>query len=326
MNRLVTLLIALATLLASAGCQRKDLLEPHDHHNLYIKAKFDELGLSQLMSNKSRYTKAGEPRTTSYILYEKNSQKIAYRGDFDGLEGGMYVQEGVYDLLVYTTDFNEYDANFFRGLNSKETAETHTRQTPLDDTRADDVDEMYMVEPDPTFSVLQEDVVVFQGEEDNVVEVEFVQKSFKYYLTIKARGLHNIHTATMFISGMYTSAYLTNDEHRMNEAGTQTVDLEIIRDPNDPNSQEQLGKGRLYGEFWSFGPNQREDISNSIKLEFINGDVITMKLKDLTGQIKTLTKGGEIIVEEELEIKGPPGGFQPGVGDWKDPTDVEIIL
>ena len=120
---------------------------------------------------------------------------------------------------------------------------------------------------------------------------------------------------------MYTTAFLTNEDHRMNEAGTQTVDLDIIRtDPDDPQ-----GNGELYGEFWSFGPNLREDISNSITLYFINGDVIKMKLKDLTGQIKTLTKGGEIIVEEYLEIKGPAGGFQPGVGDWND-TNVDLEL
>ena len=320
-------LSAAILLLASTGCQRKDLMEPHDHRNLTIRAKFDQLGLEQLMSNKSRYTKAGEPRTTSYILYEKNSQKIAYRGDFDGLEGGMYVQEGIYDLLVYTTDFNEYDANFFRGMDKKETAETHTRQSPLEDTRGDDVVEMFMVEPDPTFSVHQEDIVVFEGREDNVVEVEFVQKSFKYTLKIDATGLHNIHTAKMNLSGLYTSAYLTNDNHRMDEAGTQEVELEIHYDASD--DPKKLGKGWLRGEFWAFGPNQREDIVHSITLYFINGDVIRMPLdEEYTSQtqIKSLTKGGEIIFYKSIEIKGPPGGFQPGVGDWDDPTDIEIIL
>ena len=325
MNRLMALLITF-TLFASAGCQRKDLLEPHEHRNLTIKAHIDDYALDQLLSQKSNgYSKPGEPRTTSYILYEKNSQKVAYSGSFDGLEGGMYVQEGIYDLLVYTTDFNEYDANFFRGMNKKETAETHTRQTPIDEASPrNDVQEVYMVEPDPTFSVLKEEIVVFQGQENEVVEVEFVQKSFKYYLTIKATGLQNIHTAKMNISGMYTQAYLTNEDHRMNESGTQTVELDIIR--TKPSNSEEYGKGELYGEFWAFGPNQREDIVNSITLYFVNGDVIVMKLKDLTSQIKKLTRGGEIIVEEELEIKGPSGGFQPGVGDWDDPTDFEIIL
>ena len=325
MNRLMALLITF-TLFASAGCQRKDLLEPHEHRNLTIKAHIDDYALDQLLSQKSNgYSKPGEPRTTSYILYEKNSQKVAYSGSFDGLEGGMYVQEGIYDLLVYTTDFNEYDANFFRGMNKKETAETHTRQTPINEASPrNDVQEVYMVEPDPTFSVLKEEIVVFQGQENEVVEVEFVQKSFKYYLTIKAKGLQNIHTAKMNISGMYTQAYLTNEEHRMNESGTQTVELDIIR--TKPSNSEEYGKGELYGEFWAFGPNQREDIVNSITLYFVNGDVIVMKLKDLTSQIKKLTRGGEIIVEEELEIKGPSGGFQPGVGDWDDPTDFEIIL
>jgi hypothetical protein len=108
----------------------------------------------------------------------------------------------------------------------------------------------------------------------------------------------------------------------MNEAGTQTVELNINRyDEKDP-----LGNGELYGEFWSFGPNQREDIVNSITLYFVNGDVIVIKLKDLTSRIKSLTRGGEIVVEEYLEIKGPAGGFAPIVGDWQDPTDVEIQI
>lgn len=325
MNRLMALLITF-TLFASAGCQRKELLDPHEHRNLTIRAHFDEYALDQLLSQKSNgYSKPGEPRTTSYVLYEKNSQKVAYSGSFDGLEGGLYAQEGIYDLLVYTTDFNEYDANFFRGMNRKETSETHTRQTPINGaTPRSDVTEVYMVEPDPTFSVLKEEIIVFQSQEDEVVDVEFVQKSFKYYLTIRATGLQNIHTAKMNISGMYTQAYLTNEEHRMNESGTQTVELDIIR--TKPSNSEEYGKGELYGEFWAFGPNQRETISHSITLYFVNGDVIEMKLEDLTSQIKKLTRGGEIIVEEELEIKGPSGGFQPGVGDWDDPTDFEIIL
>ena len=322
MNRIAAIFMVVA-LFVSAACQRKDLLDPHDHFNLIIKASFDENGRQQLLTNKSSYAPLGEPASTKYILFEKNSQKIAYSGSFAGMQGGMYVQEGIYDLLLYTSDFNELDANFYRGMDKYETAETYTRQNPIDDVAPrNDVTEVYMVEPDPTFAVLEKDVIVIAGYENQEVLVQFVQKSFKYYLTIKAKGLQHIHTATMNISGMYTSAFLTTDEHRMNEAGTQTLDLDIIRtDPDDPQ-----GYGELYGEFWSFGPNQREDITHSITLHFINGDVITMKLKeDLTSQIKELTKGGEIIVREVIEIKGPAGGFQPGVGDWND-TDVDIEL
>ena len=126
MNRLTTLILTLLLVLgATVGCQRKELLEPHNHYNLIINAKFDDHALSQLLSHKSEgYSKPGEPVSTNYILYEKNSQKIAYKGSFTGLQGGMYVQEGMYDLLLYTSDFNEYDANFYRGLDKQETAET----------------------------------------------------------------------------------------------------------------------------------------------------------------------------------------------------------
>ena len=321
MSKIIRILL-LMVLLVSASCQRKTLLEPHEHKNLIIKTHFDSLGRAQLLTNKSKYSPLSIPATTQYVLYDKFAGKVAYTGSFDGMEGGMYVEEGLYDLLVYTTDFNEYDANFFRGMDNPLTAETYTRQTSKNNNDSG-VTEMNMVEPDPTFSVLQEDVVVLHGYEDNVVEVQLVQKSFKYYLTIRAIGLHNIHTAKMNISGMYTTAYLAHEDHRMNEAGTQTVEMDIHYD-TDPD--ELIDNGYLYGEFWSFGPNQREDIVNSIILYFVNGDVIRRELDDLTAQIKTLDKGGEIVVTQVLEIKGPAGGFEPGVGDWDDPTDVEIIL
>lgn len=323
MTKFIRLLLVL-TLLMAASCQRKELIEPHNHHNLYVKASFDSTALSQLMSaQRSSYSKAGEPATTKYILYDKFKQEVAHTGEFDGLEGGIYASEGVYDLLLYTTDFNELDANFFRGMNDLETAETYTRQTPIEGTRAD-VYEMYMVEPDPTFSAVRKDILILRGEEGDTLSIEFVQKSFKYYLTIRATGLNNIHTAKMNISGMYTTAFLAHEEHRMDEAGIQSLDLEI-RFTGTTEEEIGIGKGELYGEFWSFGPNQREEIVNSITLYFINGDVIVKNLNDLTAQIKTLTRGGEIIVEEQLEIKGPSGGFDPGVGDWDD-TNVDLYL
>ena len=324
MNRFITLLMVLV-LLASGACQRKDLLDPHDHYNLIINASFDEHALNQLISNKSDgYSKPGEPKTTKYILYEKTTQRVADKGWFNGLKGGLYVkQEGVYDLLLYTSDFNELDANKWRGMDNWQTAETYTRQSLINDVSTrNDVVEMYIVEPDPTFAVLQEGVVILNGTENQQVNVEFVQKSFKYYLTIRATGLHNIHSAKMNISGMYTSAYLTNEKHIMNESGTQSIDMDIHY---DTDLREEVDNGFVYGEFWSFGPNQREDIVNSITLYFTNGDVIVMKLNDLTDQIKQLTKGGEIIVDQILEIRGPAGGFQPGVGDWND-TNVDIEL
>ncbi len=345
MSRIKTQIIILVlAVLAAVGCQRKELLDPHDHNNLVIKANFDSLALAQLLSHKSDYSNPGEPRTTSYILYEKTTGKVAYRGSFKGLQGGMYVQEGLYDLLVYTTDFNEYDANYFIGMDRSETAETHTRQVPLDHQPAEadetsedgepdqkapptDVHEVWMVEPDPTFGVLLEDVAVFKNQENRLIEAMFEQKSFKYYLTIECTGLQNIHTAKMNLSGLYTSAYLAHDNHRMDEAGSQSIELKINR--TKPTNPEDLGKGELYGEFWSFGPHQREDIVNSITLYFINGDTITIMLdEEYTSQeqIKSLTRGGEIILKKVVEVKGPPSGFAPDVEDWGENQDVDLIL
>ena len=322
MSRLLSSVLAVLFIaLASVGCQRKDLMDPHDHHNLVIKAKLDDHALNQLLTiDNDGYSNPGEPKTTTCIFYVKNTQEVAYKGTIKGFEGGVFLEEGIYDMLLYTSDFYKYDANFMRGMNDPLTSEVYTRQYTAEQVRSDML-EMRIENPDPTFGAFYSDILVLQGEENKVIEVDFVQKSFKYYLTIRARGLNNIHTATMHISGMYTSAFLTNEDHRMDEAATQTVDMEIKRyDVNDIT-----GEGELYGEFWSFGPNQRGDILNSITLYFVNGEVITMQLKDLTSQIKTLTKGGEIIVEEKLEIRGPQGGFKPEVGDWND-TNIDLEL
>ena len=325
MNKIIRIFL-LAVLLVSAGCQRKHLMEPHEHYNLIIKAQIDSLGRAQLMSNKSDYATPGTPATTTYVLYDRGSGKVAYEGEFTGLEARMYIEEGFYDLLLYTTDFNSEDANDFRGMGNPLTAETFTRQYLNSEDKSDDevsdVTELYMVEPDPTFSALHEDIVVLRHDEDNVVQVDLVQKSFKYYLTIRATGLQHIRTATMNIFGMYTTAFLAHEDHRMNEAGIQSVEMDIHYDTNpDPD----IDNGYLYGEFWSFGPNQREDIINSITLQFVNGEVVIRKLDDLTEQIKTLDKGGEIIVEQIIEVKGPAGGFEFGVENW-DRTDVELIM
>lgn len=326
MNKIIRIFL-LAVLLLSAGCQRKPLMEPHEHYNLIIKAQIDSLGRAQLMSNKSDYAALGTPASTTYYLYDKGTGRVAYFGDFDGLEKRMYVEEGYYDLLLYTYDFNPLvDANEVRGLGNPLTAETFTRQYLNSEDKSDeavsDVTELYMVDPDPTFSAFHEDIVVLRHDEDNIVQVDLVQKSFKYYLTIRATGLQHIRTATMHISGMYTTAFLAHEDHRMNEAGIQSIDMDIHQD-TDPDPD--IDNGYLYGEFWSFGPHQREDIINSITLQFVNGEVFMRQLDDLTDHIKTLDKGGEIIVNQILEVTGPAGGFELGVGNWNQ-TDVELIM
>ena len=91
MNKIIRIFL-LAVLLVSAGCQRKHLMEPHEHYNLIIKAQIDSLGRAQLMSNKSDYATPGTPATTTYVLYDRGSGKVAYEGEFTGLEARMYIE------------------------------------------------------------------------------------------------------------------------------------------------------------------------------------------------------------------------------------------
>lgn len=290
------LLLLLVIIMICSGCQRKDLLEPHTHYNASIKVN--------LISNVEL---DNPPSTVTYHLYEKNGTYKA-SGRVNGVTGRLSLPLGIYDMLLYTSDFFDIDAILYKGLNQKHTAEAHTRKN----SRV--LQAFNMIEPDPLYSLLLNDVVILEAEENKPITANLEQRSFLYYLYIGVEGLNYVNSVSMKIDGMYTSAFLADGSHRENEYGAQSIEMKLMADQK-----------MIYGEFWSFGPHQNNDIKNSITLYFINGKSTTIELKDISDRIKLLQEGGEIKVDQKFEIKGQEGGFDPGVGDW-DNIEVDIIF
>ena len=290
----IACILALSVL---AACQDQSL----DICCLSINVQIGPEALEQLEARESGYTEDGMPQTIRFVLYDNETHEVRYVGGFRGLQGEVEVEQGTYDVLLYTSDFNELDANFYKGLQDPLTAETYTIQTPAEQQSGiPGVEEVRMEEPDPTFSAFVQDVIVLGDNEENVLDVELEQKSYRYSISIEVvRGLMYVHSATLEISGLYTSAYFVKDEHKMSMSGIQTVEMDVRFD--DP----RIGNGTLYAEFWSFGPNTREDIPHMLTLTLTGHVDIRVKLKDQTKQIKGLTRGGEIIIDEKLEILGP---------------------
>lgn len=305
MRRLFQIILAVVIAVAFAGCHRKPLMEPGHHHGdaVMISIKLEVSG-----SAESTLT----PGSFSLIAYPKDGSGPVMQERVKGTSGTVYITPAVYDILVYSSDFYELDGIFYRGLDNPETAEAFTRQAlkSKDGVKS----EFVMENPDPLFAYLYEDFEVVPGE--NVLNVELIPRSYKYWFTVDVDGLDYITSAYMEIAGMYTSAFLTSGANRDDEYGIQMVETRIIKDEN-----------KIYGEFYSFGPHQSEDVRNTMVLTFINGRTIKVELNDMTPQIKILTHGGEIPIEQKIVINvGDSGaGFNPGVDDWDDDV-VEIPI
>ena len=143
-----------------------------------------------------------------------------------------------------------------------------------------------------------------------VIEKDLEKRSYKYWLYIQVEGLQYVHSAYMQLEGWYTSVYLADGAHREDEEALHTVEM---------NFNE--AQGNIYGEFWSFGPHQLDEIKNKMILTFVNGKSQVIELKDMSDHIKSLKNGGEIIITQKIIISGDDNndtGFVPDIVDWED--------
>ncbi len=308
------LLILLAALMACVSCQRKDLLEPgHRHGNripFIVKADmdthvpegvfFDSLYYSNTLKN---------ARTTTVISYPLDLDVPIERHTLDSLSGEIWLLPGKYNLLVYTSDFYELDGVFYKNTEDPYKTEAHTNQveTTKNNTKPN-VKSYDISEPDPLYAKLMEYVQI-KEKRDTTLTTTLEPLSYRYWYEVEVDGLDYITQAYLKIEGMYTNVYLADGSHNNNEYASQVTNATIHKEEN-----------RIKGEFYSFGPHQGEDVKNSMILTFVNGRTISVKLDDISPEIKRLKKGGEIIIKQKIVINvGDDGsGFQPTIKDWEE--------
>lgn len=292
MRYITILILTMALLFTLFSCKRKDLLEPHIHLNVKIKADIN-----------ANVTLPSAPRTINYIFESKdNGNEIA--GRIIGNNHEISIKPGKYKALFYTSDFNELDAIIYRGFSDLSTAEAYT----LQNSRS--IDQYYINEPDPLFSKFSPDIEILQLKETDImqeIKVILEQRSFLYYMTIGVDGIEHLRSARLEISGMSTSVFLADGKNRDDEVGIQSVDM-------------LLKENAIYCEFWAFGPHQDKDIKHRVFLYFTNGKNTVIELDDISDNVKPLTAGGEIKVEQKFIIHPGDGsaGFDPGIDDWDD--------
>ena len=320
MRRLVIISIAAVIGLLSASFERKILLQPGHKHGSEIRLVIDleaemdaETGDNPTMYNDLLAT----ARTVTVIAYPKSETAKYVVQKIQGTQGSIWLFPGVYDLMVYTSDFYELDGLYYRGTDKLETTEAFTTavKTQSKDGQSKSKTTYNMEYPDPLFRGVCKDFEVIKNVTHDL-EVQVDPLSYKYWFHVDVEGLDYITSATLQIAGMYTTVYMANGEHREDEYGIQTVETTIHKEEN-----------MVKGEFFSFGPHQASDVKNSMILTFVNGRTINIQLDDISADIKKLTKGGEIIIEQKIVINvGDDGSsFVPNVDDW-DEEEVTIPI
>lgn len=310
MRRLSFILAALL-MLVSASCQRKVLLEPDHGHGVPVSISVDvEVDVDsevQTGDDPNMYRNILKTANTVTIVAYPRSETAVYSVNrINGFSGVIWLMPGDYDLLLYTSDFHEVDGIHYRSMEVSHEAEAYTTAVKVSKTK-NDVKSYNMEAPDPLFTHFYENYTVVVGE--NKVSEGLQPMSYKYWFEVDVEGLDYITSAILEIDGMYTSVYMRNGDHREDEYGTQRVEATIHKDEN-----------KIRGEFFSFGPHQDSEVKNSMILTFINGRTIRVELDDISPEIKKLTKGGEIVIDQKIVINvGDTGsGFVPEVEGWEE--------
>ena len=316
MRKMIFILASFALL--ASGCVRKELLE-HGHkqgEQVYVSISIDAALDADVQTgdDPDMYRNILQTaRTVTIVAYPKDDRGHYGIHRVNGLEGTIWLMPGLYDLMIYTSDFFELDGIYYRGITSPSTAEAYTYQVRSSKTKTD-VKNYDIDDPDPLFVHLYEDFEVKNG--DNRLVSGLQPQSYKYWYEVDVDGLDYITSAYLEIDGMYTSVYMADGSHREDEFGTQRAESTIHKDEN-----------KVKGEFFSFGPHQDSAVKNSIILTFVNGRTIRVKMDDISPSIKKLRKGGEIIIEQKIVINvdDTGSGFVPEVKDWEE-EEVEIPI
>jgi len=304
-----------AIIMLCVSCHRKELLEPDHHHGQEVMIDIDvEVGVDtdvETGDDPEMYKNILKgARSVTIISYPLSPTATYGIHKINGLSGTIWLMPGDYDLMLYTSDFYDLDGIYYRGSEAAGTFEAYTSQVKVSKTK--NVKSYNMEDPDPLFTHFYENFTVVEGQ--NKVEEGLQPMSYKYWFEVDVDGLDYITSATLEIDGMYTSVYLANGSHREDEYGTQRIETTIHKDEN-----------KIRGEFFSFGPHQDSEVKNSMILTFVNGRTIRIQLDDISPEIKRLTKGGEIVIEQKIVINvdDTGAGFQPIVEEW---DEEEVVI
>lgn len=294
-------LVVLILLLASCIKEDDDNCKPPE--------KIVEVKITDLLPDYLDSFKGLDLRSVSIGFYTPNGATVINK-KIIGNDGEFSMPYGRYSVLIFSSDFYELDGVLYRGEKAIQTYEAYSRQYT-------EGGNLFVNEPDPLFCTYVEKFVIDQSFE--LLPVKLAPLVFTYRFKILVEGIDILKGASATVSGMYTSAFLKDGSHRITEVASMRVPITKV--------VTKATEGYLQGEFRSFGSHQSRDVRHKITLALSNGTTKVVEFDDLTNEIKSLPRGGEIVIKQKIVIKDDGGSgnneYNPEVNPW---DDIEITL
>lgn len=304
-NRKAVYILALAMLIITSSCTRRDLVE---------------LPTSRLYINVD-WTKFGAKSKTDYfyvLAYQRNSTttKSNVSTFIEGDGGYISLPRGVFDIIIYTYDYEaivvrETD-RFFSALAT----------TPPSDPERTFKDKLMNFDD---FLILnQTDEVFYTGIYEGVsieeVGIEYeisiapddVVKNYEIHVEVEnAGGLVGVYGIVSGLSGSYMLG-----EHKPAD------------DPVSIHGEMRLKDGELIMHLSTFGKIKDRSSSFIVRTILNNGETLFFEF-DITDDMDDLPDGGLIIIDDIIElpyIGGTGGGMGASVDDWGEEEGVDIEM
>lgn len=295
----ITTLVLLVILLVSCRKELSDNCD--DTQEMIVEVKITDLLPDYLNSFEEL-----DLRSVSVWFYTTDGSTVINK-KITGNDGSFSIPYGKYSVFIFSSDFYELDAVLYRGEKTTQSYEAYVRQYTENGT-------LFANEPDPLFCTYVEEFVIDRSFE--MLPVKLTPLVYTYRFQILVEGIDYLSGASATVSGMYTSAFLKDGSHRTTESASMKVPI--------TKALTKDTEGYLQGEFRSFGSHQGSDVKHKITLALSNGVTTkVVELDDLTDKIKSLPRGGEIVITQKIVITNGGGGggdgdYNPGITDWDD--------
>ncbi|MFA6200496.1 MAG: DUF5119 domain-containing protein [Bacteroidales bacterium] len=292
----ITILILLPMLICISGCERRDILDIPSS-KLYVKINW------QQEKDKSEFFYV--------VLYPRNNNGII-REFIESNGGEILVPRGIYDVLIYSFDYESIIMNLTNNFTSSYATTSSITANSIYKNQGCK-DEAILNGTDKIFYIGKYEGVNIDLA-DNNYEIEITPKNIikNYEIKIKVINPESASNVSAIVSG-FSGSYLL---------GLQTLENNSV----SIYSEAYFDNDWLIIPINSFGLVSTSSHTLTIKFNLLNGELKTESY-DIGEDLNEIPNGGVIILDSTIVIPIVTGGGIGGtVSNWGDEEGVDIVL
>ena len=324
-------------ILATAACQRRDLIEKEDNVEISISIEVNTIvNVTTGIYNELIPVPKIEPEMMRVIFFNPDTHEIVTQAFITGqgkdengnqtITGKIKLLPGEYDMLCYNFDTSSTQ---IKGENRWNTVEAYTDEISRElytrfRGRADGYKIYY--EPDHLLVARKERLVISPSSKVIVIRATATTVIDSYYVQVRLKNAEFASGASAVLTGMSPSNKIAlNERNYLDPSG---VFFEMIRSV-DQKAETRAKQDVLCATFSTFGkiPDGDSELNITFNIITVDGKKVerTYNMNEIF-KTEDAIKRHWLLIDDEIEIPKPDlppdtgggGGFQPGVNDWEE--------